>query len=147
MRNIFALLFITSLMSCGDDVPTQAEQLDEFMNNNPNIVLDTLTTSNGSELYYIIEATGGADKPTPANMVTVTYEGSYTDGEVFDANSNITFPLGNTILGWQLGIPIVGKNGRLKLVIPPNLAYGPNPNNDIRKNAVLVFDVELHNFN
>jgi FKBP-type peptidyl-prolyl cis-trans isomerase len=146
MRNLFSLLFIVGLMSCGDDVPTQAEQLDEFMNNNPSVVLDTMVTANG-DFYFAIEATGGAEKPTPANMVTVTYQGTYTDGELFDANTNITFPLGNTILGWQFGIPLVGKNGSLKLVIPPNLAYGPNPNNSIRKNAVLVFDVDLHDFN
>ena len=146
MRYLFGTLLIIGFLACGEDVPTKAEQLDEFINSNPSIELDT-AIANGIEYYYMIENTGSAERPTPANMVTVTYSGAYTDGEVFDANENISFPLANTIIGWQAGIPLIGKNGVIKLVIPPDLGYGPNPNNGIRKNAVLVFDVELHNFN
>jgi len=145
-----SLLFFTAmifLFACGDDTPTVAEQLDEFMNNNPGVMLDSMQTSNGRIFYFEIQNAGGSEKPTPANSVRVTYEGAYTDGEIFDGNENLAFPLANTILGWQAGIPLIGRDGVIKLVIPPNLGYGPSPNNGIRNNAVLVFNVELHDFN
>jgi FKBP-type peptidyl-prolyl cis-trans isomerase len=78
--------------------------------------------------------------------VGVLYEG----GTEFDAswNSGQPFPFelggGQVIKGWDQGIVGMKKGGRRKLVIPPDLAYGPEGQPPtIPPNATLVFVVDL----
>ncbi|MEO5683568.1 MAG: FKBP-type peptidyl-prolyl cis-trans isomerase [Chitinophagaceae bacterium] len=102
-------------------------------------------TKHCSGMYYQI-ITPGADKaPGVCSYVSVNYKGMYTDGTVFDQTT--TTPYISTLIalieGWKKGIPLIKKGGKIKLFIPPTLAYGPTPSNGIRANAILVFDVEL----
>jgi FKBP-type peptidyl-prolyl cis-trans isomerase FkpA len=90
-----------------------------------------------SGLYYVIEKPGTANHPTINSNITISYNGYYLNGTVFDKSDFITFPLSNLIRGWQEGIPLVGEGGKIKLVIPSYLAY-----ND----GVRVFDVTLFYF-
>jgi peptidylprolyl isomerase len=83
--------------------------------------------------------------------VSVQYVGvHYTTGKQFDASWDrgepFSFALGagNVIKGWDQGVPGMKVGGRRQLVIPPDLAYGPNgfpP--DIGPNETLVFVVDL----
>lgn len=106
-----------------------------------------LTAQTGSKgLYYIIEKEGTGTRPTINNNVTVTYKGYYTDGTVFDQTPGTSVAqlwLGQVIEGWQLGIPLIKEEGKIKLLIPSALGYGREPGNGIRESAVLIFDVEL----
>ena len=99
-----------------------------------------------SGLYCVIYDTGTVAKPTINSNVTVKYKGYYTDGELLDEGTIKSYPLSSLIRGWQEGITLIGKGGKEKLVIPSHLAYGHNPQNDVRSDAVLVFDVELIDF-
>ena len=99
-----------------------------------------------SGLYYEILVEGTDAKPNISCNVTVNYKGYYTDGEVFDEGTVNDYPLSNLIGGWKEGIPHIGKGGKMILVIPSYLGYGHNPHNDIRSDAVLVFDVQLIDF-
>lgn len=47
------------------------------------------------------------------------------------------------IPGWEEGIKLVGKGGKIKLIIPPSLAYGAVPVGTIPANSTLIFDVEM----
>lgn len=96
-------------------------------------------------VYYIIETEGSAEKPKITNTVVATYKGFFLDGVVFDSGSNVSFPLANVIQGWQKGIPKFGRGGKGKLLIPSKFAYGKSATPG-RSNAVLGFDVEVHNF-
>ena len=143
MRNLFILMLVVVLFSCGDDNPTVQEQLDSyFMENNINPQM----TEEPDVVYYVIGNEGSGLNPNVSHDIVITYTGRYTDGSVFDSGTNVTFPLNGLIEGWQIGIPLIKKGGDIKLIIPPNLAYGSNPQNGIRANAVLVFDIELHDF-
>lgn len=98
-----------------------------------------------SGLYYVILEKGDLEaKPTLQNSVTVSYKGYSLDGKVFDkSKSPITFPLSALILGWQQGIPLIGKGGIVQLFVPAHLAYESAPPSN---NGVIVFDVRLHDF-
>ncbi len=106
--------------------------------------LDGTFTESG--LYYVIYVEGTDAKPTISSFVTVKYKGYYTDGDLLDEGTIKSYPLGNLIDGWKEGIQLIGKGGKMKLIIPSHLAYGHNPQGNVRPDAVLVFDVELIDF-
>lgn len=105
--------------------------------------LDAKRSVNG--VYYIIEEPGSGDvKYTGYTTVKAKYEGRLLNGKVFDSSKEgINFPLRNVILGWQEGIPLIQKGGKIRLLIPSPLAYQNRGQGIIPANAVLDFDVEL----
>jgi FKBP-type peptidyl-prolyl cis-trans isomerase FkpA len=104
-------------------------------------------TRHSSGMYYEIITAGDASlKPTLSSTVTAKYAGKLLDGTTFDApTSAVEFPLASVIAGWQLGLPLIGKGGKIKLIIPSSLAYGCTGRSSIPPYAVLYFDVELTN--
>jgi len=103
-----------------------------------------------SGVYVVTEKEGSAEKPAVSNTVTVHYHGMLTNGTVFDSSVDrgepATFPLGRVVQGWQVGIPYFGKGGKGTLIIPSSLAYGPRAAGSIPPNSVLIFDVEVIDF-
>ncbi len=102
-----------------------------------------------SGLYYVMESEGEGRAPSIEDQVKVHYHGTLLDESVFDSSVDrgtpAEFPLRGVIKGWQEGIPLLKPGGKAKLVIPPDLGYGPRPagGGKIPANSVLVFDVEL----
>ncbi len=101
-----------------------------------------------SGLQYQILKEGSGDKPKPTDTVTVHYSGTLIDGTEFDSsfkrNMPATFPLNRVIPGWTEGLQLINPGGKVKLVIPPDLGYGPRgAGGVIPPNATLVFEVEL----
>lgn len=105
-----------------------------------------VAVKHSSGLYYQILTPGtGNTTFTGSTNVTVNYEGKLLNGNVFDKSSAAaTFPLGNLIQGWQIGIPLIQKGGRIRLIIPSALAYGnTSPSSAIPANSVLDFTIDL----
>jgi len=102
-------------------------------------------TATGSGLYVVVNNPGNGASCNANSNVTVSYKGSFTNGEVFDQSSvaGITFNLQNVIKGWTEGIPHFKEGGSGILLIPSALGYGPNGNGSIPGNTVLIFEVTL----
>ncbi|KAA5533594.1 FKBP-type peptidylprolyl isomerase [Taibaiella lutea] len=96
--------------------------------------------------YYKIDTTGGYSKPLPCANITINYVGTLTSGKVFDQAKDVQFNLADLIIGWKIGVPLVGKNGKVTLYLPPSFAYGANEINGIPPNSILIFSIELINF-
>ena len=98
-----------------------------------------------SGMYVVIDSAGTEEKPNLSHEVTIFYHGYLLDGTEFDGTGTepATFALTDLIPGWQIGIPMFGKGGKGKLIIPPGLAYGPNDNGQIPGNSTLMFEIEL----
>ena len=94
--------------------------------------------------YQIIEPGNGKKAVADMDTVWVDYKGTLIDGTVFDENDNINFTLGRVIPGWSEGMKLIGEGGKVKLVIPGDLAYGEYGNRNIEPNSTLVFDVTLN---
>lgn len=98
-------------------------------------------------LLYQVEKEGNGDVPKDSDTVVVNYKGTLIDGKEFDNSYTrgepLSFRLDGVIPGWTEGLKQVKKGGKIKLVIPPNLAYGKNGVPGIPVNSTLVFDVEL----
>ncbi|MBD8079910.1 FKBP-type peptidyl-prolyl cis-trans isomerase [Cellulosimicrobium arenosum] len=91
---------------------------------------------------------GDGPAATPDSTVDVHYLGvEYETGEEFDASWNrgqsINFPLRSLVAGWQQGIPGMQVGGRRKLVVPPELAYGPAGGGHRLSGKTLVFVIDL----
>ena len=100
-----------------------------------------------SGLYYQVLTPGDGNVVTTSNTVTVAYTGKLLNGTEFDKSSSASFSLaGNLIQGWKIGVPLIKKGGKIRLIIPSALAYGnTSPGAGIPENAVLDFTIDLIN--
>jgi peptidyl-prolyl cis-trans isomerase A (cyclophilin A) len=102
-------------------------------------------------LRYQITEKGNGPHAVKGKTVSVHYEGSLLNGQVFDSsykrNEPIDFKLGvgQVIPGWDEGIGLLSVGDKAKLVIPSDLAYGTAGAGGgiIPPNASLIFKVEL----
>ena len=166
MKNLILLLTLCTLFSCGDvegvdvdacdlpalekksscDGPDENHGLTALELMDLYVVDEELVVQKKGDLWYVIVEPGGSKKPTSNSTVKFDYSGYYRNDCSFDKANDITFTLTNLIEGWKIGIPLVGKCGVIKLIVPPSLAYGDNPNNGIKKGEPLIFDINVLDF-
>ncbi len=100
-----------------------------------------------SGLQYIVEKEGTGKSPTADDTVKCQYKGTLTNGEQFDSSYDrgqpAEFPVKGVIPGWTEALQLMKPGGKMKLFVPPELAYGPAGRPGIPPNSVLVFEVEL----
>lgn len=101
--------------------------------------------------YYHIEAPGSDSRPSlqARSLIEIQYKGELLDGTVFDqtlGDTTVVFPLNGLIRGWQQGIPLIGRGGRIHLYLPSFFGYGTSGTEGIDPNSVLIFDVSLIDF-
>ena len=103
-----------------------------------------------SGLRYKIIQKGSGAQAEKGKSVSVHYEGSLDNGQVFDSSYRrkdpITFTLGigQVIQGWDEGIALLKEGDKARFVIPSYLGYGERgAGGVIPPNTTLVFDVEL----
>ena len=100
-----------------------------------------------SGLRYEIVKQGDGAAPKPTDTVKVHYTGTLIDGTVFDSsvqrNEPAEFQLDQVIPGWTEGLQKVNKGGKIKLYVPPQLAYGDDARGNIPPSATLTFEIEL----
>jgi FKBP-type peptidyl-prolyl cis-trans isomerase len=102
-------------------------------------------------LRYTIFLAGAGDPPKPTDTVRVNYTGTLINGTVFDSSEHAgkpaEFAVNKVIAGWTEGLQKIGKGGRIKLYVPPQLAYGDEGRPGIPPGSVLIFDIELLDIN
>ena len=104
--------------------------------------------------YEVVQAGNGA-AAKPGQVATINYTGSLLNGQVFDSSAErgpvellVQIPSAQNpngiIPGMFEGLQKTGAGGKLKLYIPPHLAYGDEgASGTIPPSATLVFDIEI----
>lgn len=99
-----------------------------------------------SGIFYqkLVPGTGDI-KYNENTQITANYKGSLLDGTVFDETTGTPrkFSLGSVIGGWQIGIPLIQKGGKIRLIIPSFYGYRNKAVGKIPANSVLDFTIEL----
>lgn len=121
-----------------DSSAAQRAQMIAFCNNN-----GITYTIHPSGILYQIITPGDSTKPNLCTSLTMTYTGKLMTGIIFDSNT-ITYALRELIVGWQIAVPLIGKGGKIKMVIPSSLAYGVEGRPGIPSNAPLYFEMSLN---
>ena len=145
MRRLSVALFALFLSACGGDAEPKAGAA------GAGFEIDSAAlTKTASGLQYQDVVTGTGQAAAPGQVAVVHYTGWLTDGTKFDSSRDrgqpFSFPLGGgqVIAGWDEGVAGMKVGGRRKLLIPPDLGYGPMGSPPvIPAAATLVFDVEL----
>lgn len=101
-----------------------------------------------SSIQYKVLKDGNGKQPTATDTVSVHYRGTLIDGKEFDSsyarNEPAIFQVSQVIKGWQEVVPLMKEGAKWQVVIPSDLAYGPQgAGNAIGPNQTLVFDIEL----
>ncbi len=104
--------------------------------------------ANGLQIEKLVSGNGAS--PRKGQLVTVHYTGWFTTGEKFDSSVDrdepFAFVLGGrqVIAGWDMGVATMKVGDKVKLTLPPELAYGAaGYPGAIPPDSTLVFEVEL----
>ncbi|MCL2154558.1 MAG: FKBP-type peptidyl-prolyl cis-trans isomerase [Leptospirales bacterium] len=105
-----------------------------------------ITTPSGLQ-YKIISKGDSEIKPKSSDTIKVHYAGKFIDGKEFDSSHKrkepTQFKADQVIRGWTEGLQLMTVGSKYEFFIPSDLGYGPNGNQAIPGNSVLIFEVEL----
>lgn len=101
-----------------------------------------------SGLQYKVIKNGDGRKPGRKDTVSCNYEGTFTNGQIFDSSYKrgvpAEFGVSQVIAGWTEALQLMSEGSEWELYIPYNLAYGETgASGAIPPCAALVFKVEL----
>ncbi len=130
--------------------PVQDVKIKEYIK--ANGLSNAVKTAGGT--YVAITTPGTGENAAPGKTVSMKYTGMLMDGKKFDSNVDPAFnhvePFefalgsGQVIPGWDEGIAKMNKGSKGILIIPSNMAYGPQGRpGTIPPNSVLRFEVEV----
>ena len=114
-------------------------------------LLDIYATPSG--LFYQILDQGEGKEIVWGDKISVNYKGYFMDGTVFDSSYKRSKPLnfyvGNLIDGWNEGLQLINVGGKIRLLVPSQLAYGEDGLKDrkgkilVPSNSNLIFEIEV----
>lgn len=106
-----------------------------------------ITTASG--MKYVDLKVGEGATPRMGQGVQVHYTGWLENGQEFDSSYKTgrpaQFALGPGLIpGWNEALQSMKVGGKRRIILPPNLAYGPTGSPPrIPPNATLTFEIEL----
>jgi peptidylprolyl isomerase len=147
---VIAVLTAAVAVSCID--PLEVPSCNETTVTPVSASADTVNTNTG--LRYVEGLAGRGLAAEWCETLAIHYSAYLLDGTKFDS-SEVDNPLvftpglGGLIDGLEQGVVGMRMEGTRRLIIPPDLAFGPSPRRDqngeivVPGNSTLVFDIEV----
>jgi FKBP-type peptidyl-prolyl cis-trans isomerase FklB len=131
----------------GADLEANARAAAFFMESNGKTA-DVVTLPSGLQYKVVQSGPSGAASPDRNDLVRVDYEGTLTDGTVFDSSFSRGQPYVTTaeqvVPGWTEALQLMKVGDEWLLYIPPELGYGERgQGGTIPPNSVLVFRLKM----
>ncbi len=145
------MIFITSCKkdaSCGYNDSSTVAPAAEVQQLQDSLAKYGITATQAPSGFFFKINNEGSN-PFVSNLctnITLTYRGTFFNGKVFDSTATgqvANFQLGQVIVGWQKGVPLIKKGGDIDLYIPPSLGFGAAPRPGLPGNSYLVFNVHI----
>ncbi|MFN3559788.1 MAG: FKBP-type peptidyl-prolyl cis-trans isomerase [Brevundimonas sp.] len=113
-----------------------------------NAKAEGVQTLPGGIQYKIIQSgPAGGESPDSNDLVRVDYEGSLTDGAVFDSSyargTPAVFTLDTVVSGWTEALQHMTVGDEWVIYLPADKGYGERASPEIPANSVLVFRLKL----
>jgi len=113
----------------------------------PYVLEGATTTATGLQYLEITAGTGPA--PKVGDLITMHYIATLADGTELANSYTQGDPVASVwgpnrlLTGWEEGIGLMKQGGKAKMVLPPELAFGPEGSGSIPPNAQIVIEMEL----
>lgn len=163
MKKYYTLFLLTVIIGLSACIKEQADPFEAAkiqLGKDEEIIKKFIADNNipavrhESGLYYQIIKSGSGNHVYSGNSsLSVNYLGKLLSGNVFDStepNKQFKFVLGDRIIdGWKIGVPLIQKGGKIRLLIPSGYAYGTQDKKDnqgrvtIPANSILDFEIEI----
>lgn len=144
MKQLFLfIILLLSISSCDtyseEEIKSFDSQIKSYLKKH-----DIKCKHSASGLYYQIHDEGKGDFIQLTDNVSFTYKGTLINGKVFDyQKKTVTFEVKDLIEGWKEIMMKLKPGGSVFLAIPPTLGYGDKDLDDIPKNSILFFEMEV----
>lgn len=154
MRAVFLrLLVVICIVGCSGNPDLFGKKKNRHQSQLEQIRMlypDAQMTDTG--LFFMVTQPGeGETTPRKGAMIKAHYTGMLLDGREFDSSfggAPLHFKVGRAkvIEGWDQAFLQMKKGEKRRLIIPSRLAYGVKSPGFIPSHSILVFDVELLDF-
>jgi peptidylprolyl isomerase/FKBP-type peptidyl-prolyl cis-trans isomerase FklB len=152
-RGALALAVMAALAGCdrgaggAADVAAENARAAEFFLKSNARAEGVRTLPSGVQYKVVQSGPPGGESPDSNDLVRVDYEGTLTDGTVFDSSFQrgqpAVFTLGEVVEGWTEALQHMRVGDEWIVYLPPEQAYGEQGRPGIPPNSVLVFRVKL----
>ena len=147
-KNMIDTGYITTVVNLSGHVDSVQQRQLEVKRIEEKISLGKTDVKNIEQgIYYTMMKEGTGRQVSVDDTVTIFYKGYlFENDSIFDQTKDkpATFPLKRLIKGWQIGVPLCKVGGKIKMVIPSDLAYSIRSRAaKIPPNSILVFEIEV----
>lgn len=145
---IFFLLLTTAFFSCREEEIRQHEADILAIENYLSQQGITAERDLAADFFYSFFVKNDNSYTPPRDeglTLEVLYKAYLLDGTVVEdtRNTPVRVALDQSIYGWRLALPLMGKGDRMLLILPSRLAYGTESSATIPANSILAFEIEL----
>lgn len=145
---IAATVLAVFLLAAGGCARAQSEAPNPTAFMAQNALADGVHTLPSGVQYKVVKAGPGVSRhPKPDDVITVDYDGSLLNGQIFDSTAKqgkpATFPLKTLIPAWIDALQEMREGDEWIIWVPPSLGYGAEQHGPIPGNSVLVFRLKL----
>ena len=157
--SLIILVLISVIFKNYQPVSAPVLNQEQPINNGEQVNTKNMDTNNATNTEETLKEQSTTGVVKNGDTVSVHYTGTLESGKKFDSSVDrgtpfqFTVGAGQVIKGWDQGLLGMKVGEKKKLVLPPDLAYGPAgitmPDGTvvIPQNATLIFDIELISIN